>query len=126
MTNSLPCAGRPGSADRDRMARPGARRACEDCPVQRLVTAELDLNLGASVDLVFQITAARGAALQSERLSFAQGERRYTATEIVDANGSRLHRFTGQSGPLHVRYDAVVRGSEASGSPTEQIGRAHV
>lgn len=87
--------------------------------MQRLVTAELDLELGASVDLVFQVTAARGAALQSEHLSFAQGERHHTATEIVDANGSRLHRFTGQAGPLHVRYAAVVQGWAASAPATE-------
>ena len=76
----------------------------------RRVTAELDLDLGASVDLIFQITAAQGVPLASERLTFSQGDRLYTPTEIVDQSGSRLHRVTAEQGPLAVRYDAVVPG----------------
>ncbi|MDT0115653.1 transglutaminase family protein [Microbacterium sp. PRF11] len=76
----------------------------------RRVTAELDLDLGASVDLVFQITAAQGVPLVSEKLSFAQGNRLWTPTEIIDSSGSRLHRLTGEQGPLAVRYEAVVDG----------------
>lgn len=77
----------------------------------RRVTAELDLDLGASVDLIFQISAAQGVPLLSENLTFAQGDRVYTPTEIVDQSGSRLHRVLGEPGPLAVRYDAVVAGS---------------
>lgn len=87
---------------------------CEDCPVPRRVTAELDLDLGASVDLIFQITAAQGVPLASEQLTFSQGDRVYTPTEIVDQSGSRLHRLAGEPGPLSVRYEAVVSGA----SPT--------
>ena len=76
----------------------------------RRVTAELDLDLGASVDLVFQITAARGVPLVGEKLSFTQGDRLWTPTEIIDSSGSRLHRLTGEQGPLAVRYEAVVDG----------------
>ena len=76
----------------------------------RRVTAELDLDLGASVDLIFQITAAQGVPLASENLTFSQGGRLYTPTEIVDQSGSRLHRLTAEQGPLAVRYDAVVQG----------------
>ncbi|WP_295836298.1 transglutaminase family protein [uncultured Microbacterium sp.] len=76
----------------------------------RRVTAELDLDLGASVDLVFQITAARGVPLFSENLSFVQGDRVVTPIEIVDPTGSRLHRLVGEQGPLAVRYEAVVDG----------------
>lgn len=78
--------------------------------MQRLVTAELDLVLSSPVDLVFQITAARGAAVESEDLTFERGDHRYSAAEIVDASGSRLHRFTGEAGVLQVRYTAVVTG----------------
>ena len=77
----------------------------------RRVTAELDLDLGASVDLIFQITAAQGVPLASESLTFSQGDRLYTPTEIVDQSGSRLHRLTAEQGPLAVRYDAVVQGA---------------
>ncbi|MEV8241183.1 transglutaminase family protein [Microbacterium testaceum] len=76
----------------------------------RRVTAELDLDLGASVDLIFQITAAQGVPLASENLTFSQGDRLYTPTEIVDQSGSRLHRLSAEQGPLSVRYDAVVQG----------------
>ncbi|MFG6443792.1 transglutaminase family protein [Microbacterium sp. P06] len=82
--------------------------------MQRLVTAELDLELAASADLIFQITAAANVPVTSERLTFTQGDRVYTPTEIVDQTGSRLHRFTGDAGPLIVRYDATVTGPAAT------------
>lgn len=78
--------------------------------MQRVLTAELDLDLGSSVDLIFQITAAQGVPLSSEEITFTQGERVYTPTEIVDQSGSRLHRFTGEAGRLEVRYEATVDG----------------
>ncbi|WP_295779629.1 transglutaminase family protein [uncultured Microbacterium sp.] len=80
----------------------------------RRVTSRLDLDLGASVDLIFQITAAQGVPLSSEVLTFAQGERVYTPTEIVDQSGSRLHRLGAEPGRLEVRYDAVVEGPAQS------------
>ena len=57
--------------------------------MQRVVTAELDLELGSSVDLIFSITAAQPVPLASETLTFTQGDREYTPTEIVDQSGSR-------------------------------------
>jgi transglutaminase-like putative cysteine protease len=74
----------------------------------------MDLDLGASVDLVFQIAAAHGVPVSSERLTFTQGERIYTPTEIVDQAGSRLHRLTGEPGRLEVRYQATVDGYAAT------------
>jgi transglutaminase-like putative cysteine protease len=82
--------------------------------VQRVVTAELDLDLGSSVDLIFQITAAQAMPLVREQLTFTQGERVYTPTEIVDQSGSRLHRLLGESGRLEVRYEATVEGQAAT------------
>jgi len=92
--------------------------------VPRRVTAELDLDLGASVDLIFQITAAQGAPLASENLTFAQGDRLYAPTELVDPSGSRLHRLTADQGPLSVRYEALVSGAAQSPrtSDLETIG----
>ncbi|KAA9150141.1 transglutaminase family protein [Microbacterium lushaniae] len=89
----------------------------------RLMTAELDLDLGASVDLIFQITVAREAAGLTEHLAFTQGDRQYTAAELVDGAGSRLHRFTAEAGPLHVRYSATVTGgaSPRGGDALENI-----
>ncbi|MBM3715617.1 MAG: transglutaminase family protein [Actinobacteria bacterium] len=77
----------------------------------RRVTAELDLDLGASVDLILQITAARGVPLAHEELRIVQGDREVVPREIVDAAGSRLHRLTGTAGPLTIRYEAVADGS---------------
>jgi transglutaminase-like putative cysteine protease len=87
--------------------------------VQRLVTAELDLDLGGSVDLVFQIAVARRAPLVSESLTLTQGDGIRIPTEIVDASGSRLHRLTADRGPLQVRYSAIVEGSSAAEQPVE-------
>ena len=82
--------------------------------MHRVLTAELDLDLGSSVDLIFQVTAAQGVPVVSEHLTFTQGERVYTPTEIVDQTGSRLHRLTGEAGRLEVRYEAVVDGQNST------------
>jgi len=91
--------------------------------VQRHVTAELDLELGSSVDLIFQITAAQTMPVATEQLTFRQGDRVYTATEIVDQSGSRLHRFTAEPGMLEVRYEAAIAGraTQAHTSDLEAI-----
>ncbi|MCT9818669.1 transglutaminase family protein [Microbacterium sp. W1N] len=81
--------------------------------MQRNVTAELDLELGSSVDLIFQITAAQPAPVVREELTFVQGDRVYTPNEIVDQSGSRLHVLHGDAGPLQVRYEALIDGSVA-------------
>ncbi len=80
--------------------------ACEDTPVHRVVTAEMELELASPVDLIFQITAAQPVPRSSEQLSFTQDDRVYTPTEIVDQSGTRLHRLTGEAGLLSVRYEA--------------------
>ena len=82
--------------------------------MQRVVTAEMDLELGASVDLIFQIAAAQAVPISNEHLTFIQGDRVYTPTEIVDQSGSRLHRLTGEPGHLEIRYEATVDGQAAS------------
>lgn len=82
--------------------------------MQRVVTAELDLELGASVDLILQIAAAQAMPVANEDLTFTQGERVYTPTEIVDQSGSRLHRLTGEAGRLEIRYQATVDGQAAT------------
>ena len=82
--------------------------------MQRVVTAELDLELGASVDLILQITAAQQMPVATESLTFTQGDRVYTPTEIIDQSGSRLHRLTGEPGLLEVRYEATIEGHNAT------------
>jgi transglutaminase-like putative cysteine protease len=103
MRRAPPASAPPGAA-----RPPGA--ACEDIPVQRIVTAELDLELGASIDLIFSLSVAQQVPVTSEQLTFTQGDRVYTPTEIVDQSGTRLHRLLGEAGPLQVRYDAIIDG----------------
>lgn len=87
--------------------------------MQRIVTAELDLELGASVDLIFQIAAAQPAPVVREELTFSQGDRVYTPTEIIDQSGSRLHRLQGDAGRLEVRYEALIDGHVAQRSTSD-------
>ncbi len=87
--------------------------------MQRLVRAELDLELGSSVDLILQIAVARSAGVVSERLSVVQDGREMRPKELVDAVGNCLHRLTGEAGPLQVRYEAVV--GAGTGPATTEI-----
>lgn len=87
---------------------------CEDIAVQRVVTADLELELGSAVDLVFQVAAAQQVPLADESLTVAQGDREYTPVEIIDQHGSRLHRLTGEAGLLRMRYRATVDGTAAT------------
>lgn len=82
--------------------------------MQRVVTAAIDLEIASSADLVFSLAVARSVPVVSERLTFAQGSRPHTATEIVDPSGSRLHRLPGEAGLLEVRYEATVQGRSES------------
>ena len=45
--------------------------------MQRVVTAELDLELGSSIDMIFQIAVAQQVPLTAEQLTFTQGDRVY-------------------------------------------------
>lgn len=87
--------------------------------MHRIVTAELDLDLGSSVDLIFQIAAAQPAPVVREALTFTQGDRVYTPTEVIDQSGSRLHRLLGESGTLEVRYEALIDGQVAQRSTSD-------
>ena len=78
--------------------------------MHRIITAELDLELGSSVDLIFQIAAAQPAPVVREELTFTQGDRVYMPSEIIDQSGSRLHRLSGEAGQLQVRYEALIDG----------------
>lgn len=80
----------------------------------RNVTAELNLELGADVDLILQITAARSAHLVQERLTVMQDDGAVAVTEIADPAGARLHRLRGHAGPLQVRYEARVAAGAAA------------
>ncbi len=82
--------------------------ACEDIPVLRSVTAEIDLEIAAPVDLIFQVAVARGVPVAVERLELRQGDAAPVVTELVDAHGSRLHRLRAEPGSLSMRYAASI------------------
>ncbi len=78
--------------------------------MQRVVTAELDLQVAAPVDLICQVAAAQQVPVLDEQFTFTQGDRVYTPTEIIDQSGSRLHRLQAETGRLEIRYEATVEG----------------
>ena len=88
--------------------------------MRRVVTSEIDLDLTGSVDLIFQVSAAQNMPVISEALTFWQGERECTPTEIIDQSGSRLHRVAARPGPFSMRYYATLEGQAAS-TPTRDL-----
>ena len=69
--------------------------------MQRIVTAELDLELGASIDLIFQITAAQHVPVISEALGHDSEDttRIYLAlldSSVVDKANSKVIRSIGR------------------------------
>lgn len=92
--------------------------------MQRILTAELDLQLAGPVDVILQIAAARAASFRNEELSITLAGRSLSVSEIVDPPGSpagsRIHRIAGEAGTVSVRYRAVVDGTAAP-SPTSEL-----
>ncbi|MDL9980464.1 transglutaminase-like domain-containing protein [Microbacterium sp. ASV49] len=76
----------------------------------RVVSAEIDLETAASVDLIFQIATRADVPLESESLTFSQD---IEPVELVAADGTRFHRIRSLEGPLEVRYRAVVETQDA-------------
>ena len=92
--------------------------------MQRILTAELDLQLTGPVDVILQIAASRAASFRDEELSVTLAGRSLSVSEIVDPPaspaGSRIHRIAGEAGTVSVRYRAVVDGSAAP-APTSEL-----
>lgn len=92
--------------------------------MQRILTAELDLQMTGPVDVILQIAAARAVPFAEERLTVMLGDRELAVAEIVDpagsAGGSRIHRLAGEAGTVSVRYRAVVEGT-AESAPTNEL-----
>ncbi|MFS0712528.1 transglutaminase family protein [Microbacterium sp. 2P01SA-2] len=92
--------------------------------MQRILTAELDLQLTGPVDVILQIAASRAASFRDEELSVTLAGRSLSVSEIVDPPaspaGSRIHRIAGEAGTVTVRYRAVVDGSAAP-APTSKL-----
>lgn len=78
--------------------------------MQRVVTAELDLDLEGELDLILSVAVAAGTPLAHERLRILRNGEDLPAVTVTDAAGTRLHRLRVGEGPVQVRYDARVDG----------------
>ncbi len=76
--------------------------------MQRTVSARLDLSISGRTDMVFSIVAARGANFVSESLTFILDGELQEAVELLDAHGTRLHKFVSGPGSMIVEYAAIV------------------
>ena len=78
--------------------------------MQRVVTAELDLDLEGELDLILSVAVAAGTPLAHERLRILRNGEDLPAVMVTDAVGTRLHRLRVGAGPAQVRYEARVDG----------------
>jgi transglutaminase-like putative cysteine protease len=82
--------------------------ACEDCSVQRLVRAELDLDIEGSLDLILAVAVSSVTPLRAESFTVESVAGAVHADEVGDLVGTRLHRLRAEPGPVRVRYEATV------------------
>jgi transglutaminase-like putative cysteine protease len=90
--------------------------------VKRNVSVQLELQLGGRANLVFAIAAARprtGATL-TETLTFERPGTTFEPVERTDLNGSRLHHFVADAGPMSVRYEAELVGRDEP-APVDEL-----
>lgn len=64
----------------------------------RTVTSHLELDIRGTTNMVFGIAAALGPLISSERLSFVVDGVDIAPTELVGAEGTRLHQFVSEAG----------------------------
>nr|WP_221417280.1 transglutaminase-like domain-containing protein [Microbacterium marinum] len=95
------------------------RSACEDCPVQRVVRAELDLEIEGALDLFLSVAVADAAPREGESLAISRSGVDLSPDVLEDAAGSRLHRLKVGPGPLQIRYRATVVGEAPPLGATE-------
>ena len=81
--------------------------------MRRTVSSHLELDISGSTNMVFSIAATSGATLESESLAFVLDGTPVDAAELVDWNGTRLHRLVAGPGRMTVDYRAVVTGATA-------------
>ena len=76
----------------------------------RTVSTHLELGLSGPSKLVFSLAAAQGLPLQSETLAISVDGQRVEPSELVDAQGSRLHSVVVQGNHLLLDYQAIADG----------------
>ncbi|GGF01761.1 transglutaminase-like domain-containing protein [Mycetocola zhadangensis] len=78
--------------------------------MQRTVSAHLEFDVSGTCDVILAVAVAAGTPILSETMSLTSNGRQYTAVELFDRHGARLHRFTGTAGAFELHYHAVVAG----------------
>jgi transglutaminase-like putative cysteine protease len=89
-----------------------------DRAVKRSVSAHLELYLHGEADLIFSIAVAEGAPA-TETLQITSGGHPVEPHEVEGRHGTRLHRLTGQPGPMVIDYSAEVTGQAPPASVEE-------
>jgi transglutaminase-like putative cysteine protease len=87
--------------------------------MQRTVSAHIELDIRGLTNMVFSLSAARGANLTSERFSFALDGVEEEFVELADLHGGRLHQFVTNKGRMVVDYFAQVEGRAAPAETSE-------
>ncbi len=85
----------------------------------RTVSSHLELTISGTTNMVFSLAASSVASLQSEELAFVLDGTPVEATELVDWNGTRLHRLVSGPGRMVVDYRAVITGSAPTPAPRD-------
>ena len=91
--------------------------------MQRVVRAELDLDVEGELDLILSVAVAAGVPVAHERLTLERNGQDLVPTVMTDAAGTRLHRIRVGAGPVRVRYDARVEGG-AERRPASELDTA--
>ncbi|MDJ1113022.1 transglutaminase-like domain-containing protein [Microbacterium dauci] len=76
--------------------------------MQRLVRAELDLDIEGSLDLILAVAVSSVTPLRAESFTIESDAGALQPDEVGDLVGTRLHRLRVEPGPVRVRYQATV------------------
>jgi transglutaminase-like putative cysteine protease len=79
--------------------------------MQRSVSVHLELGIQGRTNMVFSMTPAIGADIESERLEFTLDGVPQEFRETLDLHGSRLQTFVTERGTLSVDYALEIAGS---------------
>jgi transglutaminase-like putative cysteine protease len=88
--------------------------------MQRTVSAHIELDIRGLTNMVFSLSAAKGANLTSERITFALDGTELEYDELLDVNDGRLQKFETTEGHMVVDYFAQVEG-RAAPAPTSEL-----
>ncbi|HEV7949539.1 MAG TPA: transglutaminase-like domain-containing protein [Glaciihabitans sp.] len=88
--------------------------------MQRTVSAHIELDIRGLTNMVFSMSAATGANLTTENISFNLDGTTLDFTELADVHGGRLQQFVSGAGHMVVDYFAQVEG-RSDPAPTNEL-----